>query len=77
MCNVIIEKKKLINNFAVCDGYEYHYVEINYGCCLEPASGQGYAGCTVRLSSWCPGGRDLWPSVTHSDDKITPLKSAV
>lgn len=24
-----------------------------------------------------PRGRDLWPSVTHSDDKITPLKSAV
>lgn len=36
MCNVIKEKKTLINNFAICDDYEYHYVEINYGCCLEP-----------------------------------------
>lgn len=24
-----------------------------------------------------PRGRDLWASVTHTDDKITPLRSAV
>lgn len=24
-----------------------------------------------------PQGRDLWASVTHTDDKITPLRSAV
>lgn len=32
-------EKKLINNFAICDGYEYRYTEINYECCFEPVDG--------------------------------------
>lgn len=70
-------EKKLINNFAICDGYEYRYTEITVIISAALSLWTGLCSLHGEAEQLVPRGRDLWASVTHTDDKITPLRSAV